>query len=103
MFTVTESALKQIALYFKDNEVKPVRVFLSNGCSGQQIAMALDQQNPNDSTFELDGIQFLVDKDFLAQAQPIEIDFAGQGFKITSSLELTQGCGGCGSSSQCCG
>lgn len=103
MFTVTESARKQIALYFEDNEVKPIRVFLSNGCGGVQIAMALDQQNPNDNTFEFDGIQFLVDKDFLAQAQPIEIDFAGHGFKITSSLELGQSCSGCGSSGQCCG
>lgn len=102
MFTVTESAQKQIALYFEDNEIKPIRVFLSNGCGGPQIAMALDQQNPNDSAFEFDGVQFLVNKDLLAQAQPIEIDFTGHGFKITSSLELGQGCTGCGSSGQCC-
>jgi hypothetical protein len=43
-----------------------------------------------------------VDHAFLAQAQPIEIDFAGHGFKVSSSLQLTSGCGGCGSSESCC-
>ena len=36
------------------------------------------------------------------EAQPIEMDFMGEGFKITSNLELTRGCGGCGSTSSCC-
>lgn len=102
MLTVTEKAQEQVAKYFEDNELKPIRVFLTSACSGQQIALALDEPKPNDETFEFAGIQYLVDKAFLSQAQPIEIDFAEYGFKVTSALKLTSGCGGCGSSSSCC-
>jgi len=103
MLNVTEHAQEQIANYFKDNELKPIRVFLSSGCGGRQIALALDAARPEDAVFEVAGVQYLVEKSFLAQAQPIEIDFAGHGFKISSSLQLGGGgCGGCGSSEGCC-
>ena len=103
MLTVTEKAQQQIALYFEENDPKPIRVFLTSGCGGSQISLALDEPKPQDSTFEIAGVQYLVDKTLLEQAQPIEIDFSDQGFKVNSSLELGGGCGGCGSSSQCCG
>lgn len=102
MLSVTENAQKQIACFFEETAPKPIRVFLSNGCGGPQISMALDEEGPDDRTFEFAGVQYLVDKTFLTQAQPIEIDFAGNGFTISSSLELASGCGGCGSSGQCC-
>ena len=103
MLTVTEHAQEQIANYFKENELKPIRVFVSSGCGGRQIALALDSARPEDAVFEFAGVQYLVEKSFLAQAQPIEIDFAGHGFKVSSSLQLGGGgCNGCGSSESCC-
>lgn len=102
MLNVTEKAQEQIARYFEENALKPIRVFLTSSCSGQQIVLALDDAKPNDTTFEFSGIQYLVDTAFLNQAQPLEIDFAGSGFKVSSSLKLTCGCGGCGSSEGCC-
>lgn len=102
MLNVTEKAQEQVAKYFEDKEPKPIRVFLAGTCSGQQISLALDEAGPGDETFEFSGIQYIVDKTFLSQAQPIEIDFAGYGFKVTSALRLESGCGGCGSSSGCC-
>ena len=102
MLNITEKAQEQIARYFEDNEIKPIRIFLTSMCSGRQIALALDTTKPDDATFEIAGIQYLVDKAFLSEAQPIEIDFAGHGFKVTSSLHLEDGCGGCGSSESCC-
>jgi len=103
MFTVTEKAQEQLANYFKENKVQPVRVFLAASCGGgQQIAMALDEVRPNDKTFVFAGVKYLVDRELLAQAQPMEIDFSESGFKVTSSLELESGCGGCGSSGACC-
>ena len=98
MLNVTQHAQEKIANYFKDNELKPIRIFLTNGCGGRQIALALDAARPEDAVFEFAGVQYLVEKSFLAQAHPIEIDFAGQGFKVSSSLQLGGGCGGCGSS-----
>lgn len=102
MLNVTEKAQEQVAKYFEDNTVKPIRVFLANGCGGQQIALALDETKPNDEIFEFAGIQYIVDKHFLSQAQPIEIDFATNGFKIASAMQLSSGCSGCGTSSNCC-
>ncbi|MDA8138720.1 MAG: IscA/HesB family protein [Desulfobacteraceae bacterium] len=102
MLTVTEKAQEQIAKYFEVNEVKPIRIFLTSGCGGRQIALALDMVRPDDRTFEFAGIQYVVEKAFLTEAQPIEVDFAGHGFKVSSSLKLEGGCGGCGSSEGCC-
>ena len=42
MFTVTESAVQAVAEYFKTMAVRPIRIFLTQGCGGQQLAMALD-------------------------------------------------------------
>jgi len=102
MLNVTPTAQKQVAFFFNENEIKPIRVFLTSGCGGSQIALALDEAKPNDRIFEYAGIQYLVDKAFLSQVQPIEIDFTDHGFKISSALELGGGCGGCGSSRTCC-
>ena len=103
MLNVTEAAQAEIKNYFTDKEIKPIRVFLTSGCGGEQLAMALDDARPDDEIFQVAGIQYLVEKAFLAKAQWISIDFAGHGFKVDSALELTGGCGGCGSSSSCCG
>ena len=103
MLTVTEKAQEQISAFFKGREAKPIRIFLTNGCGGPQIAMGLDEATDQDSVFEFSGIQYLVEKTLLDQAKPIEIDFGVDGFKITSSLELGAACGGCGSTSNCCG
>jgi Fe-S cluster assembly iron-binding protein IscA len=103
MLNITEKAQTEVARYFESNPVKPIRVFLDNGCCGAQLAMAIDEAKPDDKTFNVAGIDYLVNQEFLTQAQPIEIDYAPQGFKITSSLELGGDCGGCGSSGNCCG
>jgi len=42
MLKVTEPAQTQIAEYFKSNQVKPVRIFLNQGCGGAQMALALE-------------------------------------------------------------
>lgn len=104
MFDVTPEAITQIKAYFAENPIKPIRIFLhSGGCGGPQIAMAIDEANENDKTFKKEGFDFLVDKAFLVEAQPIKVDFQHTGFKITSAMVLPQGgCGGCGSSSSCC-
>jgi len=65
--------------------------------------MALDEPKDNDSINEIDGFKYLVDKDFLAKAQPIKVDFLEYGFKLTSNLELQAGCGGGCSSAGSCG
>jgi len=62
--------------------------------------MALDEPQDNDLTFEKQGINFAIEKDLVEKAKPIRVDFIesdqGAGFKLTSSLPATEGCGsGC--------
>ncbi|WP_419661195.1 HesB-like protein [Desulfosarcina variabilis str. Montpellier] len=102
MFNVTEPAVQAVAEYFKTMDVRPIRVFLTQGCGGQQLAMALDEVKPSDNIHEENGYQFVMDKELLSQAQPVEIDYANMGFKISSSLELGGGCQSCGSAGSCC-
>jgi iron-sulfur cluster assembly accessory protein len=102
MFTVTDAAQEQVAAFFKEREQQPIRVFLhEGGCSGPTLAMALDKERDGDSKFEFDGVEYLVNEQFLEQAQPIEVDFASAGFTVSSNLALESGCGSCGSKKGC--
>lgn len=102
MLTVTESAVQAVAEYFQTTDVRPVRIFLSQGCGGQQLAMALDEVRPSDAVTEAGGFQFIMDQTLLDQAQPVNIDYADEGFKISSSLQLGGGCQSCGTAGSCC-
>ena len=66
MLEVTKSATDKIAEYLQDREIKPIRIFLnSGGCGGPSIAMTLDERKDTDDVFDIDGFQFVVDKEFL--------------------------------------
>ena len=102
MFTVTESAKELVLDYFKGNNIKPVRVFVNNGCGGQQLALAVDEEHPGDTVHSFGELKFLVEQSLMEKAQTITIDFGMQGFTIDSKLELTQGgCSGCASGGSC--
>ncbi|SLM31363.1 HesB-like domain protein [Desulfamplus magnetovallimortis] len=102
MITVTESAREQIKAYFEGKEIKPIRIFLNNGCGGPQLAMALDDKSGNDSVHEVEGIEYLMDSKLLDEAKPVEIDYSGMGFHLKSSLQLSSGCSSCGTKGSCC-
>ena len=102
MLKVTKKAIDKIAEYLQDKEVKPIRIFLnSGGCGGSNIAMVLDELKDTDDVFNIDGFQFVVDRDFLKEAEPIKVDFAHFGFQIDCSLQFEEGCSGCGTSRAC--
>lgn len=62
--------------------------------------MALDEQRDNDEIYEVEGFQYLVDKEFLEKAQPIKVDYIVNGFKLDCGIDFGGGgCGGCGSDS----
>ena len=60
--------------------------------------MALDESQEKDLVFTDRDIQFLIDKDLFEEVKPIRVDFVdsfrGSGFKLTSSLHASAGCGG---------
>jgi len=105
MVEVTEEARKQIQEYFEGKEVAPIRIFLNaGGWGGPSLAMALDEPKDDDSVFDVNGFQFIMEKEFYEKAQPVKVDFLGYGFKIDSSLEFSAGdsaCGSCSTSGHC--
>jgi Fe-S cluster assembly iron-binding protein IscA len=61
--------------------------------------MALDEPKETDNVYDVNGFQFIMDKDFYEKAKPVTVDFLGYGFKINSSIEFGPGsaCSACGS------
>ncbi len=53
--------------------------------------MALDEPNDADQQFDVDGYQYVVNKDFLERAKPIKVDFHMYGFKLDCSLQFNAG------------
>ncbi len=51
MFTVTETARKSLADFFKGKEQKQIRIALTHSCGGMQIAMRIDEQKDNDIVY----------------------------------------------------
>jgi Fe-S cluster assembly iron-binding protein IscA len=67
--------------------------------------MALDEPKETDNVYDVNGFQFIMDKDFDEKAKPVTVDFLGYGFKISSSIDFgpASACSTCGSSSSGCG
>jgi iron-sulfur cluster assembly protein len=65
------------------------------------LAMALDEPKDSDKVYDVNGFQFIMDKEFDEKAKPVTVDFLGYGFKISSSIEFgpASGCSSCGSDS----
>ena len=102
MLEVTKSATDKIAEYFKDRDAAPIRIFLSaGGCGLPSLALDLDEPNDTDNVFNIDGFQFIIDKEFMKEAEPIKVDFTRSGFQFYCSLEFEEGCSACVTSSAC--
>ena len=102
MLEITKSATDKIAELLRDREVSPIRIFLnSGGCGGPSLAMVLDEPNDTDDVFDIDGFKYIVDKEFMKEAESIKVDFSGFGFQFDCAIEFEEGCSGCGTSSAC--
>ena len=102
MLEIKKSATEKIAEYLKDKEVTPIRIFLNaGGCGGPSLAMALDEPKDTDDVFDIDGFKYIVDKEFMKEAESIKVDFSGFGFQIDCGIEFEEGCTGCPTSDSC--
>jgi Fe-S cluster assembly iron-binding protein IscA len=63
--------------------------------------MALDEPKDTDGVFDIDGFQFVVDKEFLKEAEPITVDFSHFGFQFDCAIEFQEGCTACPTSRAC--
>nr|WP_320013554.1 IscA/HesB family protein [uncultured Desulfobacter sp.] len=98
MINVTKPAQEQVRLYFEGKEIAPIRILLNgDGCAGPSLAMALDEKKETDAVFTFDGVEYIMDKDLMEKASPVDVDFEGTGFRLQSTLKPPAGCKGCGS------
>ena len=96
MIEITKSAIEKISEYFKDNEVKPVRILLhGGGCAMPSLALDVDEPKDTDDVFDIDGFQFVVNRYLLKEAEPIKVDYNRSEFQFDSSLEFEDGCSTC--------
>jgi iron-sulfur cluster assembly protein len=106
MITLTESAVKKVQEFFKnepDAKGKSLRVALeAGGCSGFQYAFAFDVKQPDDNEIACEGFSVLVDPQSAQFLKGSNIDYvedtAGSGFKIANP-NVKKSCG-CGQSNQ---
>lgn len=54
--------------------------------------MALDEPRETDKIEDINGLSFLVDKDFFEKIQPIKIDYTPLGFKIDCDFDFGGDC-----------
>ena len=102
MLEITKSATDKIAEYLKDREVKPIRIFLNaGGWGGPSLAMALDEPRDTDIVFDIDGFKYIVDKEFMKEAESIKVDFSGFAFQFDCAIEFEEGCTACPASTAC--
>ncbi len=103
-FSLTERAAKRVALLIEQEgqEGLMLRVAVSGGgCSGFQYGFSFDDTvNPDDRTFERDGVVTVVDETSLELLNGAQVDFVedlgGASFQIKNP-NATSSCG-CGSS-----
>ena len=99
MLSVTDRAIEKIGAHFEDRPRRPVRVTAdTSACGSSALELAEDRVREADVVFERDGIQIVVERNFLAAAEPIRIDFAGRSFVIDSAYRNEDAC-----CRDCCG
>ena len=63
--------------------------------------MVLDEPKDTDMVFDIDGFKYVVDKEFMKEAEPIKVDFYGFGFQFDCAIEFEEGCTACPTSTAC--
>jgi iron-sulfur cluster assembly protein len=99
--TMTEPAAARVKTFLA-NRGKGVGMRVgvkTNGCSGMSYVLEfVDEINPEDEVFEIDGVKIVVDKKSLVYVNGTEVDFIkeglNEGFKFNNPNEKGQcGCG----------
>ncbi len=98
MITVTPKAARVVADYFKENDKSPIRIFVRlGGCGIRTFGVALEEAKKSDAVFEIDGVQYIINKKLLQMVQPITFDSDGIGFRLSGAgVAPPHGCGNCG-------
>lgn len=101
---VADSAVSTLKDILADNQDRPtnIRVYFAGvGWGGPSFGLALDEQNGEDLSFEVEGLNFIMSKEDHTKYGDIVIEDTGYGFKVAP--ESMQGDGGCGGGCSGCG
>ncbi len=102
MFEVTECARQEFKEFFADKDMQPLRIFLkTNTCGGPRLVVGMDEQRAGDLTFVVDGLTYVVEREFFEQIQPVTVDFCDNNFMVRAAVSFGEGCSGCGSAGSC--
>ena len=104
MITLSDEAREELEEFFSAKEKSPIRVFMSRGCSGSRLALALDPPTDDDKTFVNSEFTFVINQPLLDTTGAITIDLSDMGFEVNSANPLPNtggGCGGCPSAAGC--
>ena len=97
MLTISESAVKELDVFFSDRGKSPIRVYLAGGCGGPRLSLALDAPGDDDISEERCGYTFCMEKALHDQTGDISVDLSAMGFSVDSVNPMGGGgCSGCG-------
>jgi iron-sulfur cluster assembly protein len=57
--------------------------------------MALDEPKEEDTVYNIEGFQYVVNNEFLEKVKPIKVDFSPIGFRIDCGYDFGSTCGSC--------
>ena len=103
--TLPETAVKTLKDILQDNQDRPqtIRVYFAGiGWGGPSFGIALDEQKDSDTSYEVDGLTFIMDKNEYAQHGDIVIEDTGFGFRVIPE-NMKNDEGGCGGGCSGCG
>ncbi len=102
MFDVTPAARSKAFAFFAGRQIQPIRIYVATDGAGRAFAMALDQVRAGDEVFEIEGVTWVINRDFLHKAQPVRIDAGPNGFEITAAIDPNAGaCATCQAAGKC--
>ncbi len=89
MLDITRSARKMVReIVDREKSVSPIRIMMAGGCVGPHLGMLFDSARSDDQAFEVEGIQYVIDKKLLFRFEPITVDYktdpSGGRFSVTS-------------------
>jgi Fe-S cluster assembly iron-binding protein IscA len=98
MIEVTSRAINLLKDFFKDSQIKPVRIFVKlGGCGIRSFGVALEEPKKQDVVIKVHDFTFIIDKCVWNQVKPIKIDADSIAFRISGKgIQAVSGCGTCG-------
>ncbi len=97
-FDVTPRAILLLKDFFRDKEIKPVRIFVKlGGCGIRSFGVAVEKPEKNDKVIPVNGFTFIIDKRLWDKVKPVKIDADKISFRISGNgIQPNSGCGACG-------